>query len=261
MNIFVGNLSFHAVEDDVKTVFARFGAVSSVVIVKEKNGIKSRGFGFLEMPDDKEAQTAIGALNGKEFMGRPLIASPARPPIQVKEGRAHKKQLKAEHAEERSRHSPGRRGHENTWFSPVFGKKGRARRHKRGRRSRSYMKEHPSVELEEGTGLVKRKQENPMRWRKKNSQPKHWQKPAVGFQPREKEQNSTQGGQRPRGAHASWRKGPGESSFRKGPANEGRPIRESEVPARPWKRKKPPRKSFRVKSPSHITRYSKRRWK
>ncbi|MCX5680912.1 MAG: hypothetical protein NT079_01270, partial [Candidatus Omnitrophica bacterium] len=78
MKIFVGNLSFAATEADVKALFEGVGEVSSVVIRMEKKEAKSRGFGFVEMPDDQKAQTAIASLNEKEFMGRPLIVNLAR---------------------------------------------------------------------------------------------------------------------------------------------------------------------------------------
>jgi RNA recognition motif-containing protein len=80
MNIFVGNLPFLAKEDDVKVVFEAFGTVSSVVI-KKKSGKNSRGFGFVSMPDDLQAQAAILGLQDKEFMGRPLNVSMERPKI------------------------------------------------------------------------------------------------------------------------------------------------------------------------------------
>ncbi len=78
MNIFVGNLSFSATENDVKSIFEAFGAVSSVRI-KKKSGQNSRGFGFVSMPDDGQAQAAIAGLQDKEFMGRPLSVSIERP--------------------------------------------------------------------------------------------------------------------------------------------------------------------------------------
>ena len=78
MNIFVGNLSFLATENDVKGVFEAFGAVSSVSI-KKKSGKNSRGFGFVSMPDDQQAEAAIAGLQNKEFMGRPLSVSVERP--------------------------------------------------------------------------------------------------------------------------------------------------------------------------------------
>ena len=76
--MFVGNLSFDATEADVKTLFEGFGSVFSVVVVMEKKEAKSRGFGFVEMPDDQQAGAAIVSLNAKDFMGRPLNVSQAR---------------------------------------------------------------------------------------------------------------------------------------------------------------------------------------
>ncbi|MDO8662970.1 MAG: RNA-binding protein [Candidatus Omnitrophota bacterium] len=78
MNIFVGDLSFDADETNVKEAFEKFGRVGSVIIIKEKNGVTSRGFGFVEMPDQQEALAAIEALHGKEFMGRALNLGEAR---------------------------------------------------------------------------------------------------------------------------------------------------------------------------------------
>ena len=84
MNIFVGNLSFAASESDVKSLFEAFGAVASVRI-KKKSGKNSRGFGFVNMPDDIQAEAAMTALQDKEFMGRPLKVSAERPkPVKPK---------------------------------------------------------------------------------------------------------------------------------------------------------------------------------
>ena len=80
MNIFVGNLSFSATNEDVKKVFESFGAVDAVKI-KNKSGKNSRGFGFVSMPDEAQAKAAIVVLEGKEFMGRPMRVSPERPKI------------------------------------------------------------------------------------------------------------------------------------------------------------------------------------
>lgn len=79
MNIYVGNLSFNSKEDDVRQVFAAYGQVASVAIIKDKETGKSRGFGFVEMPSDDEGRAAITALNGKELDGRTLTVNEARP--------------------------------------------------------------------------------------------------------------------------------------------------------------------------------------
>jgi RNA recognition motif-containing protein len=78
-NIFVGNLSFGATEDSVKSLFQAHGIVDRVNIVTDRDSGKSRGFGFVEMPNDAEAERAIAALNGTELGGRTLNINEARP--------------------------------------------------------------------------------------------------------------------------------------------------------------------------------------
>jgi len=79
MNIYVGNLSFKATEEDVRQAFASFGAIKSVAIIKDRLTGESRGFAFVEMTNAAEGQAAIAALNGKELKGRPLTVNEARP--------------------------------------------------------------------------------------------------------------------------------------------------------------------------------------
>jgi cold-inducible RNA-binding protein len=79
MNIYAGNLSRELTEDELKETFAAYGAVESVKIITDKFTGISRGFGFVEMPDESEAQNAIGELNGKELKGRTIIVNKARP--------------------------------------------------------------------------------------------------------------------------------------------------------------------------------------
>ena len=79
MNIYVGNLSHDTTDSELQKTFEAFGRVLSVTIVKDKFSGQSRGFGFVGMPNNKEAQAAIDGLNGKEFMGRPLNVNEARP--------------------------------------------------------------------------------------------------------------------------------------------------------------------------------------
>jgi RNA recognition motif-containing protein len=79
MNIYIGNLSYDASEDDIRSAFEDFGAVESVKIITDKYTGRSKGFGFIEMPDDSEAKTAITELNDKEFMGRNIKVNEARP--------------------------------------------------------------------------------------------------------------------------------------------------------------------------------------
>jgi RNA recognition motif-containing protein len=79
MNIYVGNLSFNATEEDLKTAFSAFGAVASSSIIKDKFSGESRGFGFVEMPNQAEAQAAIDGLNGQDLNGRALNVNEAKP--------------------------------------------------------------------------------------------------------------------------------------------------------------------------------------
>jgi RNA recognition motif-containing protein len=79
MNIYIGNLSYDASEDDIRKAFEDYGAVDSVKIIKDRYSGRSKGFGFVEMTDDDAAKTAISELNDKEFMGRNLRVNEARP--------------------------------------------------------------------------------------------------------------------------------------------------------------------------------------
>ena len=79
MNIYVGNLSFKATEDDIEDAFAEFGSVTSVNIIKDRDTGRSRGFAFVEMSDGREARDAIEAVNLKEIAGRAVTVNEARP--------------------------------------------------------------------------------------------------------------------------------------------------------------------------------------
>lgn len=79
MNIYVGNLPRQASEDDLRQAFQAFGEISSVSIIKDKFSGDSKGFGFVEMPKKAEAEAAMTALNGKDFMGQSLTVNEARP--------------------------------------------------------------------------------------------------------------------------------------------------------------------------------------
>ena len=80
MNIYVANINFRAREEDLKELFKQYGEVSSVKIVTDRDTGRSRGFGFVEMPNDAEAKQAIAQLNGFEFNQRNLVVNEARPP-------------------------------------------------------------------------------------------------------------------------------------------------------------------------------------
>jgi RNA recognition motif-containing protein len=79
MNIYVGNLSYGMTEDELRDAFAAHGEVSSVKILTDRETGRSRGFGFVEMPNQAEGETAIAQLNGKDVGGRPLRVNEARP--------------------------------------------------------------------------------------------------------------------------------------------------------------------------------------
>jgi RNA recognition motif-containing protein len=79
MNIYVGNLSYGMSEDELRDAFGAFGDVSSVKILMDRETGRSRGFGFVEMPNQVEAEKAIAQLNGKDVGGRALRINEARP--------------------------------------------------------------------------------------------------------------------------------------------------------------------------------------
>ena len=79
MNIYVGNLSYEVTERDLRQAFEAFGRVESTKIIMDMYSGRSKGFGFVEMPDDSEAQSAIDGLKDKELKGRTLNVNQARP--------------------------------------------------------------------------------------------------------------------------------------------------------------------------------------
>jgi RNA recognition motif-containing protein len=78
-NIFVGNLSFNATEDAVRSIFQEYGTVDRVSLITDRDTGQARGFGFVEMSNNSEADRAIAELNGKDFDGRTLNVNEARP--------------------------------------------------------------------------------------------------------------------------------------------------------------------------------------
>jgi RNA recognition motif-containing protein len=87
VNIYVGNLSYEATEDDLRQAFSAYGQVSSVSIITDRDSGRSRGFGFVEMPVQAEAEAAIRELNGQDLKGRDLTVNMARPREQGGGGR------------------------------------------------------------------------------------------------------------------------------------------------------------------------------
>lgn len=79
MNIYVGNLSWNSTDDDLRAAFEAFGEVSSAKVIMDRETGRSRGFGFVEMPDDNAAKEAIEGMNNKDLQGRTLRVNEARP--------------------------------------------------------------------------------------------------------------------------------------------------------------------------------------
>lgn len=85
MKLYVGGLAYSTTEDELKALFAEIGEVVSIAIIKDRDTQQSKGFGFVEMKEVKDGQTAIKDLNGKEVGGRSIVVNQARP----QEDRSH----------------------------------------------------------------------------------------------------------------------------------------------------------------------------
>ena len=79
MKIYAGNLSYNTTDEDLKKAFEQFGKVDSAVVVTDKIDGRSKGFGFVEMPSNEEAITAIKEMNGQELNGRDLKVNESKP--------------------------------------------------------------------------------------------------------------------------------------------------------------------------------------
>jgi cold-inducible RNA-binding protein len=79
VNIFVGNLAFTATENDLRQLFEQYGAVEKVNIITDRETGRSRGFGFVEMPDSRSAKAAIEGLQGSQLAGRAITVNEAKP--------------------------------------------------------------------------------------------------------------------------------------------------------------------------------------
>jgi hypothetical protein len=230
MEIFVGNLSFAAAEDDVKKLFEGYGLVAAVTVLmrEEKKVPKSRGFGFVQMPDEQQALAAIAALNGKEFMERVINVEPARPKTET---RAEDELKEKKQPEEKK-----------PWLAPVFKKPERPGTYRSGRRTNSYVRRQRLAGLPEEAKPRKRSEDNPMRWRKKRpwqkspgehkpwqkteGEARPWKKPAGDAKPWRKSEGGVKPWQKNRGEHKPWQKSPGEH----------KPWQKTEGEARPWKK-------------------------
>ena len=79
MNIYVGNLPVSTTDDELHDLFSQFGDIRRAQVITDRETGRSRGFGFVEMDDDEEAQSAITALNAQQYGGRPLTVNEAKP--------------------------------------------------------------------------------------------------------------------------------------------------------------------------------------
>lgn len=79
MNIHVGNLAYNVTEDDLRSIFSTFGEIAEVKVIKERSG-ESKGFGFVEMPNNSEADKAIKGLNGTRLKDQAIKLGQAKPP-------------------------------------------------------------------------------------------------------------------------------------------------------------------------------------
>ena len=79
MNIFVGNLAYSATDDDLRQLFEPYGVVDKISVIIDRDTGRSKGFGFVEMPDSNAAKTAIAKLQGTELAGRALTVNEAKP--------------------------------------------------------------------------------------------------------------------------------------------------------------------------------------
>ncbi len=77
--LYVGNLSFHLTNDDLHEYFSQAGTVESAKVIEDRDTGRSRGFGFVEMASEEEAQAAIAQFNGEDFEGRNIVVNEARP--------------------------------------------------------------------------------------------------------------------------------------------------------------------------------------
>lgn len=79
MNIYVGNLAYSVNDDELREAFSAFGEVSRASVIMDRDTGRSKGFGFVEMPDNAQAEAAINGLNEKELSGRPIRVNEAKP--------------------------------------------------------------------------------------------------------------------------------------------------------------------------------------
>lgn len=79
MNMYIGNLSYNVKESDLRQVMEEYGTVESVKLITDRETRRSKGFAFVEMPNEEEAKNVIKELNGAEYAGRPMVVKEALP--------------------------------------------------------------------------------------------------------------------------------------------------------------------------------------
>jgi RNA recognition motif-containing protein len=210
MNIFVGNLLFEATEGDVKKLFEGYGFVASVAIVmsKGKKAPRSRGFGFVQMPDEQQALAAIAAINGKEFMGRVLNVSPAHPKTEAKDESELKEKRQPKVRIEDEQYPREEKEEKKIWGNSTLRKPGT---YKGGRRTRSYMNRQVLAGVQEEAKPRRRSQDNPMRWRKRGAQSRPWQKNPDQHKPWKKAEGESKPWRKSEGGIKPWKKPPGDA--------------------------------------------------
>lgn len=227
MNIFVGNLAFEAKEEDLQRAFMAFGVVTSVAIVMEKKGKKSRGFGFLEMPDEQEALAAIAQLQGKEILGRPINVMPAlskepKKPAAPRQDASFK----------------------------------RTGKYKEGRRSLSYARQRRESGIAAPASKPRFKS-NPMRWLKKPRSPARFAKPEGELKPWQRTQTESNPWKKPQTKPGSWRKPVGEPKpweKRESKTGQARPWKKSAGIAKPWRKSSADRQQSGFKKPRRFSK-------
>ena len=235
MNIFVGNLSFEVKEIDLERAFMAFGVVTSAAIVMEKKGKKSRGFGFVEMPDEQEAQAAIAQLQGKEILGRPInvTAAVSKGPKSEPAGKAN-----------------------NSRHDPSFVRTGKYRE---GRRSLSYLKKRTEAGI---TAPVpeKRYKSNPMRWLKKPRTPARFERPEGELKPWQRVQTESNPWKKPLAKSGAWKKPQGEVKPWQKSRGESKPwVRPGSSEVKPWEKSRSESKPWVKAGSSEVKPWEKNR--
>lgn len=125
MNIYVGNLPYSVRDEELRATFEPYGTVTAAEVIFDKRTRRSRGYGFVEMADDAEAQRAIAALNGKELHGRELRVDASQPksekPLTRAEGGAERAPRRAPAGREAPAATAGQPGGIRGFFKRLFG--------------------------------------------------------------------------------------------------------------------------------------------